>query len=67
MFGKILDLLPAGVVEQIGNASFRSLADRGEVDSWSVSYEPEGEIATKERKEYERERSTEVKPIEGQK
>ncbi|TAE15497.1 MAG: hypothetical protein EAZ94_04365 [Oscillatoriales cyanobacterium] len=67
MFGKILDLLPAGVVEQIGNASFRSLADRGEVDSWSVSYESEGEIATKERKEYERERSTEVKPIEGQK
>lgn len=67
MFGKILDMLPIGVVEQIGNASFRSLADRGEVDSWSVSYEPEGEIATKERKGYERGRSAEVKPTEEQK
>jgi hypothetical protein len=67
VFGKILDMLPIGVVEQIGNASFRSLADRGEVNSWSVSYEPEGEIATKERKGYERERSVEVKPVEEQK
>lgn len=57
MFGKILNLLPAGVVEQIGNASFRSLADRGEVDSWTVAYEPEGTIARQCRV-----KSTEVKP-----
>ena len=42
---KVLSLLPATVVDQIGNASLRSLADRGEIDSWEVAYEPEGLIA----------------------
>ena len=49
MLRKVLNLLPAAVVEQIGNASFRSLADRGEVDSWIVAYEPEGSIARQAR------------------
>ena len=49
MLRKVLSLLPAAVVEQIGNASFQSLADRGEVDSWEVAYEPEGSIARQAR------------------
>lgn len=49
MFKQILNLLPAFVVEEIGNASFKSLADRGEVCSWSVAYEPEASIAQKDR------------------
>ena len=49
MLQKVLSLLPATVVERIGNASFQSLADRGEVDSWEVAYEPEGSIARQAR------------------
>lgn len=48
MLAQILNLLPASAVEEIGNASFKSLANRGEVYSWEASYEPEGSIAQKD-------------------
>ncbi len=38
MLKKLLSLLPVSIVRKIGNSSFASLQERGEVKTWIVGY-----------------------------